>query len=130
VVLDDFFSGEYNEEQLRVKHHLRRGTFRRWLNNELFYEEFERCVRASQLRGAAKLACYSQSAASKLDDLTRSENSETARKACLDIIRIVSDKSMQSAAPSMVKEVEESNFPLAKQISEEKASQLLAILAE
>ncbi|MHC4132316.1 MAG: hypothetical protein ACYSSP_05255 [Planctomycetota bacterium] len=39
-------------------------------------------------------------------------------------------KSGQRATPASVKDVEGSNLPFVKQISEEKASRLLAVLAE
>ena len=86
AVLDDFFSGEYNEQELRKKHHLRKGTLRKWLSEELFFEGFELSVRYAQLRSAALLASYSQIAAAKLVELTDSKSAETARKSCLDII--------------------------------------------
>jgi hypothetical protein len=130
AVLDDVFNGEHDEQQLRKKHHLQRGTIRRWLNEKLFCQEFERCLRAAQLRSTALLIEASHSAAAKLIKLMDSKVSETARKACLDIIRLSRDVLRQSI-PSIDKvKREEPKCELKHQIPPDKASRLLEVLAD
>jgi hypothetical protein len=130
AVLDDFFSCEYNEEELSKKHHLKKGTLRRWLSKDLFFDGFERSVRYAQLRSAALLANYSQTAAAKLVELTGSKSAETARKACLDIIGFGVGKREEGKTSVRSKEMEDDKLAFNQQISEEKASRLLAVLAD
>ncbi|MHC4132314.1 MAG: hypothetical protein ACYSSP_05245 [Planctomycetota bacterium] len=130
AVLDDFFSGEYNEEELRKKHHLKKGTLRRWLSKDLFFEGFERSVKYAQLRSAALLASNSQVAVMKLVELTESKSAETARKACLDIIGFGVGKGGQGKMAVKSKGIEDDKLTFGQQISQEKASRLLAVLAE
>jgi len=88
AVLDDLLSEDYDEDEIRRRHRLIRGTLNRWLSDALFIEEFERRVRFSRFLGAALLAKSSYDAANKLINLKEGKNPETERKACLDIIRL------------------------------------------
>jgi hypothetical protein len=132
AVLDDVFNGEYDEERLRVKHHLRKGTLARWLSDDLFVEGFERSLRSSWLRSSALLASCSQMAAAKLIELTGCEQAETARRACLDIIGFGRGKDVLKRGVKSVGKVrrEESRLEFKHEIPAEKASRLLAVLAE
>ncbi|MHC4265176.1 MAG: hypothetical protein ACYSUK_04495 [Planctomycetota bacterium] len=130
TVLEDIFSGEHDEQRLKNKHHLQRGTLRRWLNNKLFCKEFERCLRAAQFRSAALLGKASHEAAMKLIKLKDKGSEETMRKACLDIIRLSRDVLKNSTHSIESVKREESTCELKHQIPPEKASSLLKVLAE
>jgi hypothetical protein len=130
AVLDDVFSGEHDEEKLSNKHHLQRGTIRRWFNNRLFCQEFEHCLRAAQLRSAALLAKASNDAAMKLLEMKNDGGEETKRKACLDIIRLSREVLKQSGHSIEKVKREEPKCELKHQIPFEKASKLLKVLAE
>ncbi|MHC4757326.1 MAG: hypothetical protein ACYTE8_01585 [Planctomycetota bacterium] len=130
AVLEEVVRGGYDEEYIRNRYHLRRGTLRRWFNNKLFRSEFEKSLRVVQFRSTALLASYSQIAAVKLIELTSSKSGETSRKACLDIIGLSRDM-FKSGVNSDEKEGEEERERDVKdKITPEKASRLLAILAE
>jgi hypothetical protein len=69
------------------------------------------------------IARYATSAAAKLVELTESQNPETARKACLDIINLL----RPNTEPKSDEQAEAEQTP---QLSPELAGKLLAALAE
>jgi len=131
AVLDDLFSEDYDEDEVRRRHRLMRGTLNRWLGDALFIEEFERRVRSSRFLGAALLAKSSYEAAAKLVKLKKEKLSpETARKICLDIIRLGKEV-LKSGLESIEQEKNrEAGSESSCQISAEKAEKLLKVLAE
>ncbi len=127
AVMDDLFSVDLDEQAVLDKHKVRRSVYNRWLADGDFVEEFDRRIAGAHRQSAALIARYAPLAAAKLVQLTESENQETARKACLDIIslpKIAAPKTEQSD-----KAKKDGDDP-AEQLSEATVSRLLAALAE
>ena len=125
MVLDEIFLGELNEQQVLDKYNVNRSRYYKWLADEVFAEQYDRRVAASYRQGTALLARYATLAAAKLVQLTESENQETARKVCLDII------SMQGKTSDPGPKAEDSGSAnLASPLSPEAASKILEVLAQ
>ncbi len=127
AVIDDMFSGELDEQSVLAKHKVSRDVYNKWLADGDFVEEFDRRIASAHRQSGLIIARYAPLAAAKLVQLTESENQETARKACLDIIslpKIAAQKTEQSD-----KTKRDSENP-AEQLSDETASRLLAALAK
>ena len=125
TVMDDLFSGQYDEQAVLEKHKLSRGVYNKWLVDELFAEEFSRRINVAHHQSQFLIAKYSSMAAARLIQLTNSEKEETARKACLDIINLP-QAGKSDITPS-------DNSPCEKappELSLETAGRLLATLAE
>jgi hypothetical protein len=86
AVIDALFDGGIDEQTALDKHGIRSTTYHRWYGEELFRAELGRRIAAAQLQSRALMAKHCLAAARKLVKLTESQNPETARKACLDII--------------------------------------------
>jgi predicted DNA-binding protein YlxM (UPF0122 family) len=86
AVIEDLFAGELDEQKILEKHKVSRRVYDKWLVDENFTEEFERRLKSAHRQSELIIARYAAIAAAKLVQLTESENQETARKACLDII--------------------------------------------
>jgi hypothetical protein len=91
AVLDDLFSSlalvsESGAGGILEKHRVSAADYRRWHSEEAFAEEYEARLAALGRQSRLLIARYASYAAAKLIALTESENQETARKACLDII--------------------------------------------
>jgi hypothetical protein len=125
TVLEDLFNSDLDEERVLDKYKVRRGTFERWLNNELFLERFNRHINSTRRRSELLMAKYSCLAVMKLVRLTESKRAETARRACLDIISQpkITNEAKQDSNRQTVR-------PQAAQIPNETASRLLAVLAD
>jgi len=87
--LDSLFYEGLDEQAALEKHRIGRGTYERWFGSELFREEFGRRIEKLAGQGRLIVARYSVFAAAKLVELTESEKDETARKACVDIIKLL-----------------------------------------
>jgi len=127
TVLDDLFNSDLDEQVVLDKHKVRRSTYDRWLEDKLFAEQFKQYVNGLKRRSELLLAKYSCLAAAKLVQLTESENQETARKACLDIISLPSLAAKKTEQPT---EPQSSPDKQAQQLLPQTASRLLAVLAE
>ena len=127
-VLDDLFSSDLSEQQVLEKHKIDSVRYNHWHSEPLFAEEFEKRTAALNRQALLYIAKYASLAAAKLVSLTDSANPEITRKACLDIIGLLSEsnpKTVSSLQPSQSDD--ETNHP---HISPELAEKLLAILAE
>ena len=127
-VLDDLFSSDLSEQQVLEKHKIDSVRYNHWHSEPLFAEEFEKRTAALNRQALLYIAKYASLAAAKLVSLTDSANPETARKACLDIIGLLSDnKSKTDFFPKLSQAGDEINHP---RLSGELAEKLLAVLAE
>jgi hypothetical protein len=127
AVIEDMFSGELDEQSVLAKHKVSRDVYNKWLADADFAEGFDQRIASAHRQSELIIARYAPLAAAKLVQLTESENQETARKACLDIIslpKIGPQKTDQSD-----KGKKDSDNP-AEQLPEATASRLLAALAE
>jgi hypothetical protein len=122
AVLDDLFNSELDEQGVLEKYKVRRSTYEKWLDDELFSERFNRYIRRIRYRSELLIAKYRCLAAAKLIELTTSEKAETARRACLAII---SQPKIKPEAEGAEKDGNKRGEPL----SDAKASKILAVLA-
>jgi len=130
AVIEDLFAGESDEQAVLDKHGVSRSTFNKWLADERFARQFDERIASAYRQSDLILARYAPLAAAKLVELTASENQETARKACLDIIE--REDRRQNTEDRRAKDdrqgiTDELGVP---QLSNETASRLLAVLAE
>lgn len=119
AVIDDLFAGQLDEQQILDTHKVARRVYEKWLTDRIFTEQFEHRLRSARRQGELIIARYSPVAAAKLVQLTESENQETARKACLDVINYIK--------PNIKPEPAEAELP--PQLPPELACRLLAALA-
>jgi len=89
AVIDQLFKGELDEQAILDKYKVSHNLYKRWLANKNFTDEIDRRIESSLRQSALLIARYAPLAAAKLVQLTDSENQETARKACLDIISML-----------------------------------------
>lgn len=127
AVIDDLFNGELDEHAVLRKHKVSRNVYNGWLTDGLFSSEFDRRIMSAHRQSAALIAKYAPLAAAKLVQLTESEKAETARRACLDIISLQAllDKRIAGTAESQKEQTQ-----TLQQITELRASRLLAALAQ
>ena len=129
-VIEDMVRGDMDEPQLLSKHRLTRRLLRLWLKQERFAGELSLRKSSAQRQSGFLLARYSPTAAAKLVALTESEKDETVRKACLDIIAAAAKLPGRVLPGSAGDDTAKAENPPATPISSEKASKVLAILAE
>lgn len=121
-ILDDLFNSELDEQAVLEKHRVRRSTYERWLEDEVFSERLCQHINGMRRRSDILMAKYRCLAAAKLVELTASEKPETSRRACLDIISAPTAEISEKIFKETEKKFEE--------ISEETASRLLAAMAK
>jgi len=121
-VIDDLFAGELEEQQVFEKHRINKRVYDKWLTEENFAGEFDRRIKSAHRRSELIIARFANVAATKLVELTTSENQETSRKACLDVINYL----RQKAEPGSEEQPEAENL---SDLPPELASRLLAALA-
>ncbi|MHC4890828.1 MAG: hypothetical protein ACYTEO_15340, partial [Planctomycetota bacterium] len=124
---EDMFSGELDEQAVLAKHKVSRSLYDRWLADDGFAEQFSRRIASAHRQSELIIARYAPLAAAKLVQLTESENQETARKACLDIISLPKTGTTKIEGPDKAGKDSEKQ---AEQLPEATASRLLAALAE
>ena len=124
AVLDDIFEGDLREEGAVKKHEISSQLYRKWLNDDVFADEFEFRIATLQRQGRLMLAKLASFAAIKLADLMGSGKPEIVRKTCLDLTSfttgIVDAKCGKSESPA--------DTP--GQFDQELAGRLLDMLAE
>jgi hypothetical protein len=123
-VIDNIFTGDIDTEAVLAKHSVTRRLFNKWLGDENFRAEFTRRIDWLNLQSQVMIARYASLAAAKLVSLTDSENQETKRKACLDIISLPRlAAGQQNASP-------DSNIEQTETLHPDTASILLEALAK
>ena len=122
-VINDIFAADLNEQAVLQKHNVSPKLYSKWHDNDAFIEQFEKRTVAVHRQSSALIASYAPVAALRLVDLTESEQPETARKACLDVI------SMQTSSTSKAQQKPPAPGH-SPQLTEQLAGKILAILAE
>ncbi len=124
AVINDLFQNGLPESETLEKHNISPRRYRQWLENGLFTQEINYRIEAAMRQSKVVMARWLPLAAERLAQLTISEKDETARKACLDLISMHKTDVEQEIAdnPQL-----QNQLP---QLSGEKASKLLAVLAE
>ena len=127
AVIEDLFAGELDEQTILDKYNVSRTLYNRWLADDRFVEQFNERVYRAYRQGQLIIARYAPLAAAKLVQLTDCEKTETARKACLDILSLPTF-AVRNAATSTENGA---SGPLeSSQLSADTVSKLLAALAE
>lgn len=121
-------AGELDEQAILEKHNVRQKAFNRWLGEDAFVAELNRRLQWLNLQSELVITRYKTLAAARLVQLTDSENQETARKACLDIINLPNRADNPPKQPSDGKQ--KSQPPDYHELSPETCSKLLTVLAE
>jgi len=126
AVIDDFFDIELEESDMLEKHNLSRKLYRKWLTDKTFKDHLNRRIDSERRHNEIILTCCVREAVANLMKLTKSKQTETARKACLDIITMQANLSSgtQAAGDKPKQPLESLNIPT------ETAGKLLAVLAE
>jgi len=121
AVIEDLFTGGADEQHVLDRHKIGRRVYEKWQADEVFQRAFDIRLQKERRQSEVIIARYATVAAMKLVQLTDSQNPETARKACLDIINLL--------GPS---EERPSEDPAEKtpDLSPELTSRLLTVLAE
>ncbi len=123
AVIDELFSGNFDEQAVLKKYKINRNTLNRWLADEFFDAELATRIASAHRQSEALIARYAPLAAAKLVQLTESEKEETARRACLDIITLPKLKAREKADEEIAEQAEQI------EISDETAGKILAVLA-
>jgi hypothetical protein len=121
-VIEDLFAGELDEQQVFEKHRINKRVYDKWLTEGNFASAFDWRVKSAHRQSELIIARFATVAAAKLVQLTESENQETSRKACLDVINYL----RQKAEPNSDDQPEAEKLP---DLPPELASRLLAALA-
>jgi hypothetical protein len=123
-VIDDLFAGVAEEQEVLARHNVDRRLFDKWMTDEIFIAEFDRRLASARRKSDLIIARFAYVAASKLALLTESENQETSRKACLDIIGL-----QQKDKPASQDDTADNPETRPADLPPELASRLLAALA-
>lgn len=86
AVIDDLLTGDLDEKGVLKKHRLQMAIYRRWLKDDLFASELRFKIESVKREEVFIFAKNTKTAATKLVQLTESDKSETARRACMDIL--------------------------------------------
>jgi len=125
AVIEDLFEGK-KEQEILEKHNLSRKLYEKWLADDAFISQLDRHMAWEYRRSELMLARKARDAVSDLVGLTKSQQSETARKACLDIITMRANR--LAGTPAVPVDNPTSAVP--QPLSIETAGKILAVLAE
>lgn len=125
ALIDELFGGKLNEREVLERHKVGRQLYDRWLADGQFVEQLNRRIVAGHRESIFLIAGNAWSAAVSLLRLAECGKEETARKASLDVITL-----NKSAAIAGIPTTPGAKTEEAAPISAQKASQLLAVLAE
>jgi hypothetical protein len=129
AVIEDLFAGELDEQAVLNKHGVKPAVYRKWLADEQFMTHFERRLAQAYHSTRLRLARNAVAAAKRLVELAQCQQTETARKACLDIL-FPPHSSNETSENTRRPTVPEPTANLDPALSPETASRVLAILAE
>jgi hypothetical protein len=124
-VIEDLFTGKFNEDEVLQKWHVTKRTYCRWHQQENFAAEYDRRLKLSHRQSELVFANWASTAASRLANLTSAEKEETARKACVDVINNPDRKAKIQS--DRQKPPEEEKLP---EVPPEYAGTLLAAMVE
>jgi hypothetical protein len=97
-IIDDLFESGGDETAVLKKHNIERKIFQDWLADKDFADEIAARIESSKRQSRIILSKYLSVAAVKLVQLCNSENQETSRKACLDILNLQHDQLLKTDA--------------------------------
>jgi hypothetical protein len=123
-IIDEWFKNGGDEIEISMKYGISYKQWVKWLGNKYFSDEVAGRLELAKRRSQILLARYIPLAAAKLVQLCNSENNETSRKACLDILAL--ETGLKQVSDTLKSEAPEP----APTIDPATASKLLAALAE
>lgn len=135
-VLDGLFAGDLTLNDILKSCRVSQITYYEWLSDPFFLSAFDIRIDSARAILTSTLAAYSQAALLSLVNLTRSEKTETARKACLDIVKLVQDEKDEQtlAAGGRAAKTNFSPIPTlpyqGKELTPDESSIILSALAE
>ncbi len=128
-VLNGLFSGDLTLNDILKSCRVSQITYYDWLSDSFFMAAFDKRIDSARAVLTSTLAAYSQAALLSLVNLTRSEKTETARKACLDIVKLVQEEKDEQDAKFEIPNVPRQ--AIGKEVlSPEQSSSILSALAE
>jgi hypothetical protein len=131
AVITDIFENALTEADALEKNRVTKWLYKKWLDNPFFIAEFDARFDQALRRSKFLIAHCLPLAVQRLVQLIVSEKDETARKACLDLISFQSSRWLTPLSDAGLQNSQnpqpQNKLP---QISDEKASRMLAILAE
>jgi hypothetical protein len=125
TVITDLFENHVSESDVCIRHGLALDELRRWYRDDAFRQEVSLRLFAPVAKARALLARNAASAVTKLICLSESDKDEVARKACLDILRLlpwVHDEVRELPADQIGTDP--------SRLAAEAASRILAVFAE
>lgn len=131
--VEDLFEKGESVEDLKKKYRVGPTEFQYWLKDKRFIKEIRRRIWWAYQQSEIMVSRYTVVAAAKLVELTGSENPETARKACLDIISLLRLQQRQKVIRHISERVEkgkEKAEPIEVNIPDDKLAKLLEVLAQ
>ena len=125
AVITDIFENALTETDALAKNHVSKWLYQKWLDNPTFLDELDARFDQALRRSKFLIAHCLPLAVQRLVQLIVSEKDETARKACLDLISLqLSNAGLQNSKNPLPRK------ELPAKLTPEKASKMLAILAE
>ena len=128
-ILNAMFSGDLTLNDILKSCRVSQITYYDWLSDSLFMSAFDKRVDSARAVLTSTLSAYSQAALLALVNLTRSEKTETARKACLDIVKLVQEEKDEQDAKFEIPNVPRLSVGQ-EVLSPEQSSSILNALAE
>ncbi|MCH7558495.1 MAG: hypothetical protein IIB56_13700 [Planctomycetes bacterium] len=128
-ILNAMFSGDLTLNDILKSCRVSQITYYDWLSDSLFMSAFDKRVDSARAVLTSTLSAYSQAALLALVNLTRSEKTETARKACLDIVKLVQEEKDEQDAKLEIPNVPRLSVGQ-EVLSPEQSSSILNALAE
>ena len=128
-ILNAMFSGDLTLNDILKSCRVSQITYYDWLSDSLFMAAFDKRVDSARAVLTSTLSAYSQAALLALVNLTRSEKTETARKACLDIVKLVQEEKDEQDAKFEIPNVPRLSVGQ-EVLSPEQSSSILNALAE
>ncbi|MCX5638233.1 MAG: hypothetical protein NTX52_11165 [Planctomycetota bacterium] len=126
AVIEDLFAGGASEQQVLARHRVSQRVYEKWQTDEFFLREFDFRLQRERRQSEMIIARYAAFAAAKLVQLTESENQETARKACLDILSMHASRESRPTRDDGRPTKDDGR----SELNDETASRLLSALAE
>ena len=124
AVLEALSTGDADEISVLKKYRVSTVTYREWLGEALFSAELNFRMESARRQGAMLIARNVSQAAERLMELMEGESPETARKACMDIIKFGGESKVRVA------KVEAGDESEGLKIGKVAARRILAIVAE
>ena len=122
-IIEEWLNNGGDEVEISMKYGISYKQWIRWLSNKYFSEEINGRIEMAKCRSQILLAKYLPLATAKLVQLCNSDNQETSRRACLDILALEKGLKQVSEAATEAADEPEPTIDAAT------ASKILAALA-